>query len=141
MNERLLSASLRFLSYNLLLQEAEAAERAEPPMVSTCREIVTAVIDYGVEKDDWKKTWKADAQVGPFFPFHLQQDTRHVPIHNMHALVSFTKGQDQACGVLSCFIDGVSTGCALTCLRTLTQLVGWNMAVSATTEMQQPLSV
>ena len=32
-------------------------------MVSTCREIVTAVIDYGVEKDDWKKTWKADARV------------------------------------------------------------------------------
>lgn len=44
-------------------QEAEAAERAEPPMVSACREIVKAVIDYGVEKDDWKKTWKADARV------------------------------------------------------------------------------
>ena len=58
-------------------------------MVSTCREIVRAVIDYGVEKDDWKKTWKADAQVGPFFPFHLQQDTMHVPVHTMHALVTF----------------------------------------------------
>ena len=45
------------------MQEAEAAERAEPPMVSTCREIVRTVVDYGVEKDDWKKTWKADAQV------------------------------------------------------------------------------
>ena len=44
-------------------QEAEAAERADPPMVSTCREIVRTVVDYGVEKDDWKKTWKADAQV------------------------------------------------------------------------------
>ena len=33
-------------------------------MVSTCREIVRTVVDYGVEKDDWKKTWKADAQVG-----------------------------------------------------------------------------
>ena len=32
-------------------------------MVNTCREIVRAVIDYGVEKDDWKKTWKADARV------------------------------------------------------------------------------
>ena len=32
-------------------------------MVSTCREIVRTVVDYGVEKDDWKKTWKADAQV------------------------------------------------------------------------------
>ena len=45
------------------MQEAEAAERADPPMVSTCREIVRTVVDYGVEKDDWKKTWKADAQV------------------------------------------------------------------------------
>lgn len=47
------------------MQEAEAAERADPPMVSTCREIVRTVVDYGVEKDDWKKTWKADAQVPP----------------------------------------------------------------------------
>ena len=65
----------------LCSQEAEAAERADPPMVNTCREIVRAVIDYGVEKDDWKKTWKADARVGTpsdsllFYsacPVHLQ---------------------------------------------------------------------
>ena len=59
----------------LILQEAEAAERADPPMVNTCREIVRAVIDYGVEKDDWKKTWKADARVS--------SSTRESPLFRM----------------------------------------------------------
>jgi len=54
MNGRLPSALLQFLTCNLFLQEAAAAERAEPPMLSTCREIVRAMTDYSVEKDDRK---------------------------------------------------------------------------------------
>jgi len=43
------------------LKEAEAAERATPPMTATCRAIVTAVVDLGVEAEDRKRTWMADA--------------------------------------------------------------------------------
>lgn len=45
------------------VQEAEAAEQANPPMVATCQAIVKAVIDIGVEEEDRKRTWKADAEV------------------------------------------------------------------------------
>jgi hypothetical protein len=44
-------------------QEAEAAEQASPPMVATCQAIVKAVIGIGVEEEDRKRTWKADAEV------------------------------------------------------------------------------
>ena len=47
----------------LLVQEAEAAEQASPPMVATCHAIVKAVIGIGVEEEDRKRTWKADAEV------------------------------------------------------------------------------
>ncbi len=43
-------------------QEAEAAERGSPAMVQTCRAIVAAVIGLGVEEEDRKRTWMADAE-------------------------------------------------------------------------------
>lgn len=42
-------------------QEAEGAERSQPPMVSTCRAIVREVVGHGVEEEDRKRTWMADA--------------------------------------------------------------------------------
>ena len=48
-----------------MTQEAEAAEQANPPMVATCQAIVKEVIDIGVEEEDRKRTWKADAEVLP----------------------------------------------------------------------------
>lgn len=69
------------------MQEAEAAERADPPMVSTCREIVRTVVDYGVEKDDWKKTWKADAQVS-LHPSHLSPLQDALPVSLLAAKCS-----------------------------------------------------
>ncbi len=47
------------------VQEAEAAEQANPPMVATCQAIVKEVIEIGVEEEDRKRTWKADAEVLP----------------------------------------------------------------------------
>ena len=44
------------------VQEAEAAERAQPPMVMTCKGIVEAVVGLDVEEEDRKRTWKADAE-------------------------------------------------------------------------------
>ncbi|CAL8466925.1 g6461 [Coccomyxa elongata] len=44
------------------LKEAEAAEKANPPMIVTCQAIVKAVIGIGVEEEDRKITWKADAE-------------------------------------------------------------------------------
>jgi len=44
------------------LREAEAAERAAPrPMVATCAALVDAVADLGVELEDRRRTWAADA--------------------------------------------------------------------------------
>ena len=43
-------------------QEAEAAERSEPPMVATCRAIVGMAVGLGVEPEDRSRTWKADAE-------------------------------------------------------------------------------
>ena len=100
-------------------------------MVSTCREIVRAVIDYGVEKDDWKKTWKADAQVGPFLPYHLQQDIMRVPVHNMHALVTVLEGQDQGHGGAS-VLWRWGWYRLLACALRLSSF-GGSMSVSATT--------
>lgn len=51
------------------MQEAEAAEKANPPMVVTCQAIVKAVIGMGVEEEDRKITWKADAEVSCVLPF------------------------------------------------------------------------
>ena len=42
-------------------QEAEAAEKAQPPYPITCRVIVAAVVGLGVEDADRKRTWLADA--------------------------------------------------------------------------------
>uniref|UniRef100_A0A1D2A2C6 Pre-mRNA-processing factor 6 n=1 Tax=Auxenochlorella protothecoides TaxID=3075 RepID=A0A1D2A2C6_AUXPR len=44
------------------LHEAEAAERTAPPLPATCRAIVAAVVDEGVEAADRKRTWVADAE-------------------------------------------------------------------------------
>ena len=44
-----------------VLQEAEAAERSQPPMIATCLACVKAVIDLGIEEEDRKRTWMADA--------------------------------------------------------------------------------
>ena len=43
------------------LKEAEAAEKNEPPSLAVCREIVRVTIGSGVEEEDMKRTWKADA--------------------------------------------------------------------------------
>lgn len=43
-------------------QQAEDAERAQPPFPVTCRAIVAAVIDVGVEDEDRRRTYKADAE-------------------------------------------------------------------------------
>lgn len=42
-------------------QEAEAAERGASPMTATCRAIVGAVVGLGVDQEDRKRTWMADA--------------------------------------------------------------------------------
>ena len=44
------------------LKEAEAAERVEPPMLMTCRAIVSSIVGLGVEEEDRKVTWMADAE-------------------------------------------------------------------------------
>ncbi|ABP00924.1 predicted protein [Ostreococcus lucimarinus CCE9901] len=44
------------------IKEAEIAEKAEPPSIATCRAIVKATIGEGVEEEDKKRTWKADAE-------------------------------------------------------------------------------
>lgn len=43
------------------LKEAEAAERGTPPMIVTCQAIVSAVVGLGVDNEDRKRTWMADA--------------------------------------------------------------------------------
>ena len=42
-------------------QEAEACERLDPPMIATCQALVSTVIGLGVEDEDRKRTWMADA--------------------------------------------------------------------------------
>ena len=44
------------------IKEAEIAEKSEPPSIATCRAIVNATIGEGVEEEDKKRTWKADAE-------------------------------------------------------------------------------
>lgn len=68
MVEKIIKNSIKSLTANSVvidreawLKEAEAAERASPPMVQTCRAIVAAVIGLGVEEEDRKRTWMADA--------------------------------------------------------------------------------
>ena len=39
-----------------------SAEKSEPPMVETCREIIKNVVWIGVEEEDLKRTWLADAE-------------------------------------------------------------------------------
>ena len=43
------------------LKEAEAAEKNDPPALAVCREIVRVTVGAGVEEEDMKRTWKADA--------------------------------------------------------------------------------
>ena len=44
------------------LEEARLAEARDPPLVATCRAIVTAVVGKGVEMEDRENTWVADAE-------------------------------------------------------------------------------
>ena len=44
------------------MKAAEAAEKSDPPMVATCRAIVAEVVGYGIEQEDLKRTWIADAE-------------------------------------------------------------------------------
>ena len=53
------------------LKEAEAAEKNEPPSLAVCREIVRVTIGSGVEEEDMKRTWKADAVRIVFIEFLL----------------------------------------------------------------------
>ena len=43
------------------MQEAEAAEKVQPPMIATCQACIKAVIELGIEPEDRKRTWMADA--------------------------------------------------------------------------------
>lgn len=43
------------------LKAAESAEKSEPPMVETCKAIVSQIIDLDVEEEDQKRTWLGDA--------------------------------------------------------------------------------
>ena len=53
---------LTIFSFPQHTQEAEAAEKADPPYPITCRAIVAAVVGLGVEDADRKRTWLADAE-------------------------------------------------------------------------------
>lgn len=44
------------------LKEAETAEKNDPPATTVCREIVRVTVGVGVEDEDRKLTWKADAE-------------------------------------------------------------------------------
>ena len=44
------------------IKEAEIAEKSDPPSLATCRAIIKATIGEGVEEEDKKRTWKADAE-------------------------------------------------------------------------------
>jgi len=44
------------------LKESEGAEKAQPPMLATCRAIVAEVVGRGVEDEDRMPTWLADAE-------------------------------------------------------------------------------
>jgi pre-mRNA-processing factor 6 len=44
------------------LKEAEACEKQDPPATETCKQIVRVTIGVGVEDEDRKRTWKADAE-------------------------------------------------------------------------------
>ena len=44
------------------LKEAEAAEKNDPPATTVCKEIVRVTIGVGVEDEDRKRTWQADAE-------------------------------------------------------------------------------
>lgn len=57
-----LSANGVIISRESWLKEAESAERASPPMVATCHSIVKEVIGLGVEEEDRRRTWAADAE-------------------------------------------------------------------------------
>lgn len=50
------------INYVCTPQEAEAAERSQPPMIATCQACVKAVIERGIEQEDRKRTWMADAE-------------------------------------------------------------------------------
>ena len=45
-----------------LVQQAEEAEKSQPPMIATCQGIVEAVIGLDIDEEDRKRTWKADAE-------------------------------------------------------------------------------
>jgi pre-mRNA-processing factor 6 len=44
------------------LKEAETSEKHKPKMISTCRALVKAVVELGIEDQDKKRTWVADAE-------------------------------------------------------------------------------
>ena len=44
------------------IEAAESAEKSEPPMVETCKAIVSEVIDLDIEEEDKKRTWLGDAE-------------------------------------------------------------------------------
>eukprot|EP00882_Tetradesmus_deserticola_P002717 GHRQ01002888.1.p1 GENE.GHRQ01002888.1~~GHRQ01002888.1.p1 ORF type:complete len:911 (+),score=473.90 GHRQ01002888.1:1197-3929(+) len=50
------------ISREAWLKEAEAAERAQPACVHTCRAIVSEIVGLGVEEEDRRRTWMADAE-------------------------------------------------------------------------------
>ncbi|KAK9809995.1 hypothetical protein WJX72_003070 [[Myrmecia] bisecta] len=69
MVEKILDRAIKSLQQNSViidrdawLKEAEAAERSQPPMITTCQVIVKLVIGMGIEEEDRKRTWKADAE-------------------------------------------------------------------------------
>jgi pre-mRNA-processing factor 6 len=59
---RSLQAHGVIIDREIWLKEAEISEKLKPPMIYTCRAIVKAVVDLGVEDEDRKRTWMADAE-------------------------------------------------------------------------------
>ncbi|KAF8059986.1 STA1 [Scenedesmus sp. PABB004] len=50
------------ISREAWLREAEAAERATPACIATCKAIVAEVVGIGVEEEDRRRTWMGDAE-------------------------------------------------------------------------------
>eukprot|EP00891_Asterochloris_glomerata_P002445 jgi/Astpho2/2445/fgenesh1_pg.00044_%23_65_t len=56
-----LTANSVVISRDKWLEEAEGAEKSQPPMLATCRSIVKSVVEMGVEDQDRWLTWEGDA--------------------------------------------------------------------------------
>ena len=70
---------------------AEECEKADAPL--TCASIIRAVIGLGVEKEDRKRTWLADAEVGTLVPQATSLSSLHMPLSPALYMCSCTPPQ------------------------------------------------